>query len=78
MVDSFVCCCYCCTCPVRTESECVSSFVTYFVMLATAYSGLGSLVFCSSIYKIVKKKKKIHGTCIKKIFKKYAYTFYKK
>jgi len=37
--------------PVCTESDSVSSCVTCFVMLARAYSGFGSLVFCSSINK---------------------------
>jgi hypothetical protein len=50
-IDSLVC--WCCRCAGRvcTESEFVSSCVTCFVTMVRAYSGLGSLVFCSSINK---------------------------
>ena len=43
---------FCCAGPVCSEPECVSSCVTCFIMLAKLYSGLSSLVFCSSINKI--------------------------
>jgi len=44
---------YCRAGPVCSEPECVSSCVTCFVMLARLYeySGLSSLVYCSSISK---------------------------
>ena len=38
MMGSPVFCCYCRACPVRAESECLSSCVMCFVMLGTVYS----------------------------------------
>ena len=44
LMNSPVCLCCCCDCPVRTESACLSSCVTCSVKLARAYSGLGTYV----------------------------------